>query len=73
MANFLTCVETRQLPVSDILEGHYSTGMCLLGMVSQKLGRGIKWDGEREVVPGDEEANRLLSRIYRPPWMYPDV
>ncbi len=73
MANFLSCVETRQLPDADILEGHYSTAMCLLGMVSQKLGREIKWDGEREVVPEDEEANRLLSREYRPPWKYPEA
>lgn len=73
MDNFLNSVKTRQLPDADILEGHYSTAMCLLGMVSQKLGRTIKWDGEREVIPGDEEANQLLLRKYRTPWKYPEA
>jgi hypothetical protein len=45
--------------------------MSLLGMLSLKLGRSIAWDGEREIVPGDPEANRLLSRTYREPWEYP--
>jgi predicted dehydrogenase len=72
MANFLSCVATRQLPAADILEGHYSTSLCLLGMVSLKLGRKIKWDGEKELILEDEEANRLLSRQYRAPWKYPE-
>jgi hypothetical protein len=43
----------------------------LLGMLSYKLGRSVQWDGEREVIIGDPEANQLLSREYRKPWVYP--
>jgi len=45
--------------------------MSLLAMLSLKLGRSVRWDGDKEVIPGDEEANKLLSRPYREPWSYP--
>jgi hypothetical protein len=47
--------------------------MSLLGMLSLKLGRSVKWDGEKEVIIGDPEANKLLSRKYRKPWVFPQV
>ena len=40
-------------------------------MLSMKLGRSVRWDGEKEQVIGDPEANRLLRRTYRGPWEYP--
>ena len=43
----------------------------VLGMLSMKLGRSLQWDGEKELVIGDDEANKLLSREYRKPWEYP--
>jgi hypothetical protein len=33
-----------------------------------KLGRKLRWDPERECFPGDETANRMLSRPLRSPW-----
>ena len=72
-ADFMDCVKTRRLPVCDIEIGHRSTNMSLLGMLSAKLGRSVAWDGEKDQVPGDEEANRLLRRDYRAPWQYPSV
>ena len=57
----------------DIEIGHRSTNMSLLGMLSLKLGRSIQWDGDKEEVIGDAEANTLLSRAYRAPWRYPEV
>jgi hypothetical protein len=41
--------------------------------LSLKIGRSIKWDGEKEIIIGDPEANRLLHRKYRKPWVYPKV
>ena len=40
-------------------------------LVALKLGRSIRWDGAKEEVIGDADANRLLSRAYRSPWVYP--
>ena len=63
---------TKRKPVSDIEEIHRSTNMSLLAMMSLKLGRAVRWDGERERVVDDEEANKLLRREYRAPWKYPE-
>jgi len=70
-ADLLNAIETGKRPVCDIELIHYSTNMSLLGMLSYKLGRSIRWDGEKEVVVGDKDANRLLARKYRRPWKYP--
>jgi predicted dehydrogenase len=72
MHNFVECVRSRQRPIADIEEGHISTSLCLLGNISQQLGRSITWDAEAERCVGDEEANRLLRREYRRPWVYPE-
>jgi predicted dehydrogenase len=72
-ADFLQAIKTGRRPVCDIELGHLSTNMSLLGMLSLRLGRSLEWDGGRELVVGDEEANRLLSRPYRGSWEYPKV
>ncbi|MBX2841691.1 MAG: Gfo/Idh/MocA family oxidoreductase, partial [Flammeovirgaceae bacterium] len=69
--DFIKSIETNKLPVADIQQGHYATNMSLLGMLSYKLGRSVEWDGEKELIVGDNEANKLLSREYRGPWKYP--
>lgn len=71
-ADFLEAIRTGRKPVCDIEEVHRSTNMSLLGMLSYKLGRGIEWDGEKETIIGDPDANRLLSRKYRGEWKYPE-
>ena len=71
--DFLSCIKTGKRPACDIEIGHRSTSMSLLGMLSLKVGRSVEWDGEKEVIVGDAEANRLLRREYRKPWIYPTV
>jgi len=70
-ADFLGAIKSGKKPISDIEEIHHSTNVSLLGMLSYKLGRSIRWDGKKEQVIGDSEANKLLSRKYRGPWEYP--
>ncbi len=72
-ADFLSAIETKRRPVSDIEAIHYSTNMSLLGMLSLKLGRSVRWDAEKERVIGDDEANKLLRRDYRGEWKYPEA
>ncbi len=70
-ADFLDAVKTGRKPASDIEEVHYSTNVSLLGMISYKLGRSLAWDGVKEQIIGDAEANKMLSRKYRGTWEYP--
>lgn len=70
-ADFLDAIATKRRPVSDIEEIHRSTNCSLLGMLSMKLGRSVIWDGAKELIVGDDEANRLLRRDYRGEWVYP--
>jgi predicted dehydrogenase len=72
LSNFMECVRTRQRPVADIEEGYASTAACLLANVSMKVGRTLEWNAAVGRVEGDEEANALLRRPYRAPWVHPD-
>ena len=72
-ADFVQAIESGRRPTCDVQIGHDATNMSLLGMLSMKLGRSIAWDGDKELVIGDEEANQLLRRDYRGPWKYPQV
>lgn len=69
--DLLASIESGKRPVCDIEEICYSTNVSLLGMLALKLGRSLEWDGKKEMVVGDEEANRHLSREYRGEWKYP--
>ena len=71
--DMLSCIKTGNKPVCDIEEIHYSTNLSLLGMLSYKHGRSIEWDGRKERIVGDNQANKLLRRDYRGEWEYPRV
>jgi predicted dehydrogenase len=73
MKDLLACRETRQRPVADIEEGCISTTACILANLALKLGRTLEWDHEQGRVRGDEEANALLRRPYRAPWVHPEA
>ncbi len=72
MRNLLECIATRGRPVADIEEGYKSTTACILANLSMQLGRTLTWDQANGRVVGDDEANRLLARPYRAPWVHPD-
>lgn len=71
MKDLLRCIETRSKPVADIEQGHISTASCILANNSLKLGRSLTWDPQKHQVVGDAEANKLLAREYRKPWIHP--
>ncbi len=72
MKNFLECIESRQRPVADIEQGYMSATACILANLSMRLGRSLQWDHAKGQVVGDDEANSLLGRPYRAPWVHPD-
>jgi len=70
--NFLEMTATRGRPVSDIEEGYITATSCILANLSCQLNRTLVWDPEKGRVIGDDEANGLLARPYRAPWVHPD-
>ena len=73
MRNFLASIDARSRPVADIEEGYISTSSCILANHAMTLGRTLAWDPVKHQVIGDSEANRLLTRPYRAPWLHPDA
>lgn len=73
MKDLLANMASRGKPVADIEEGYISTSCCILANISLQLGRTLAWDAQKGAVAGDEEANRLLRRPYRKPWVHPEV
>jgi len=72
MIDFLNRIDDRGRPVSDIEEGHISTTSCILANLALQTGRTLTWDPKNGRVVGDDEANALLARPYRAPWVHPD-
>ncbi len=73
MKDFLAAIANRGKPVADIEQGYISTTACILANMSMKLGRSLSWDATKGCINGDDEANRLLRRPYRAPWVHPEV
>ncbi len=70
-ADFLAAIEDGKPAVAGIEIAHRSSVLPLLGMISWRTGRSVTWDGDKERIVGDPEADAMLSRPYRGPWVYP--
>jgi len=71
MLNFLDAINTKKKPVADISEGHISTASCIIANLSMKLGRPLIYDPNAKRFTNDAEADKLLQRSYRSPWIHP--
>jgi len=56
----------------DINEGFYSSALPILANISYKLGRELKFYGAYEKFARDTEADMMLSRNYRKPYVVPE-
>jgi predicted dehydrogenase len=72
MLNFLEAIDKKSRPVADIEEGHISTASCILANLSMQTGRELVYDPSKRQIIGDKEANALLQRPYRKPWIHPN-
>ena len=68
MRDFLDCIKTRNRPVCDVEEGHYSATFAHLANISLATRARIDWDGAAERITNVESANALLQYEYRAPW-----
>ena len=72
LRDLLANIASRGRPVADIEQGFISSASSILANLSMQLGRTLKWDAAQSRVVGDEEANHLLRRPYRAPWVHPE-
>jgi predicted dehydrogenase len=73
-ANFADAVRARDTKLlhAEIEETALSTALCHLGNIAYRTGRDLKFDPNRMQFPGDGEANKLLTREYRAPYVVPE-
>lgn len=69
---FLDSVRSRSQPIASAEVAHLSCALVHLGEVAYRVGRVVNFDADTETILGDEEACRLLTKQYRPPWNVPE-
>ena len=67
--NWLSCIQTGLPPLCPVETGHRSTAVCIISHIAMKLGRTLHWDPLRERFINDDEANAMLSRHQRYPYV----
>jgi hypothetical protein len=73
MKNFLDAMRARdhKLLHADIEIGVHSAALCHLANISYRVGRSLRMAQSTGHFLGDEEANALLTRDYREPYVVP--
>jgi hypothetical protein len=72
--NFADAVRARdrKLLHAEIEETYLSTALCHLGNIAYRVGRELRFDPARMQFIGDTEADKLLTRDYRKPYVVPE-
>ena len=74
-ANFIQVVKSRKREElnGDIEEGHLSSALVHLANISYRTGRSLNFDPKTEQIIGDKDANAMLKRHYRAPFVVPET
>jgi predicted dehydrogenase len=68
--NFLSCIYDGKPTAAPIEVSHRTISIAHLGNIGLRLGRKeLKWDPKAEQIIGDDEANSMLKREWRKPWV----
>ena len=67
--DFLDCIKTRRQTYAPAEIGHRTATICHIGNIAMILGRKLQWSPETERFADDEQANAMLSRPMRSPWV----
>ncbi len=73
-ANFIAAMRARDPKIQNgpVETVHLSSALAHLGNISYRLGRTLKFDPKKEKFIGDKDANKMLKRKYRKPYVIPD-
>ncbi len=71
--NFVDAIRANDPSIvrGNVEEGHYSCSLIHLANASYRLGRSLNFDPVAQQVVNDDEANRMLTREYRKPFVVP--
>jgi hypothetical protein len=67
--NWLECVKSRKAPIAPAEIGHRACSTCLIHHIAMKTKRRLYWDPVKEHFKNDDDANCMLSRPQRAPYM----
>lgn len=72
--NFINAIIAgdQKLAKGDIREGFYSCALIHLGNISYRLGRSLEFDPVKMKFVNDPEADSMLTREYRHPFVLPE-
>ncbi len=75
MSNFLSAVRSRNARDlhADVQVGVTSADLCHLANISYRLKRSLKFDPSQQKFVGDSEADAMLTRNYREPYVVPRI
>ena len=71
VANFFRCMRERERPMASIEVGHNATNPGHLMNIAYRTGRKVQWDAQAEHCIDAPEANAMLTKPYRKPWVLP--
>ena len=73
--NWIAAVRSRKPGdlTAEIEEGHLSSSLAHLANIAYRTGRTLRFDPKAERFQDDDEANRLLTRPYRAPYVVPQA
>ena len=68
--NFIDCIYTGNECIAPAEVAHRSITLSHLGNIAMTLGASkLKWDPVKEEFIGNDDANKMLKREYREPWV----
>jgi hypothetical protein len=72
--NFIDAIRARDKSLlnAPVETAHLSSALAHLGNISYRLERQLTFNPAAELFVDDDEANNLLSRNYRSPYVVPD-
>ena len=75
--NWFDAIRARDMSIQNgpVQTGHLASSLAHLGNISYRLGLQLEFDpvAERFIGDGENEANAMISRDYRAPYLLPEV
>jgi predicted dehydrogenase len=73
-ANWIKAIRSRKTSDQNgpVETGYLASSLAHLGNISYRLGRVLEFDPKTERFVSDQQANAMLTRQYRPPYIVPE-